>query len=294
LGVQSPKLFSEIDRQASWLVEERTPQAVANTAWSCATLGFQSPKLFSEIDRRASWLVEEGKPQEVASTALAFATLGMQPPHFFEWVSLHFERILESSNKQCISNLCYAITVLDLAPTYEREFSQLWSKTLIWDPRALPVHHSTQLVHVYAFVKASGMDLQAPAIVNIKDSYPEPSRSQREVSLLLNELGFDHEEEVHPLHEEGEPSLPLVMLSIDMASRDRMIAIELDGPSHFLVEAESGKVSKVENGATKAKRLFLERLGWKVFNVHYLDWIEAKRTGEENELIRMLLDLESP
>jgi hypothetical protein len=144
-------------------------------------------------------------------------------------------------------------------------------------------------------VKASGMDLQEPAIVNINDLNPEPSRSQREVSFLLNELGFDHEEEVHPVHEEGESSLPLGMLSMDMASRDRMVAIEFDGPFHFLVEAGSGKVSKVENGATKAKRLFLERLGWKVFNIHYLDWIEANRKGEEKELLRMLLlDLESP
>jgi hypothetical protein len=262
LGVPS-KLFSEIDRRACWLVEEGNPQSIANTAWACATLGVQSPRLFSEIERRASWLVEEGNPQNVANTALAFATLDMQPPHFFECLSLHFGRILVSSNEQEVANLCYAIAVLDLAHTSEREFSKLWSKDMSWDPRALPVQQSTQLVQVYAFVKARGMDLQEPAMRNINNINREPSRSQREVSLLLNELGFDHEEEVHPFHEEADSTLPLGMLSIDMACRDRMVAIEFDGPSHFLMEAHSGKVSKVENGATKAKRLFLERLGWK-------------------------------
>jgi hypothetical protein len=129
-------------------------------------------------------------------------------------------------------------------------------------------------------------------MLNIKDSSPEPSRSHREVSLVLNELGFDHEEEVHPFHEEAESSLPLGMLSIDMACRDRMVAIEFDGLSHFLIELESGKVSKVENGATKAKRLFLERLGWKVFNIHYLDWIEAERKEDKKELLRTRLNLD--
>jgi hypothetical protein len=190
-----------------------------------------------------------------------------------------------------MANLCYAIAVLDLAHTHAREFSQLWSKTLSWDPRTLPFQYSTQLVQVYAFVRASGMDLQEPAILNINDVNPEPSRSQREVSLLLNELRFDHEEEVHPFHEEGESSLPLGMLSIDMACRDRMAAIEFDGPSHFLVEAGSGKVSKVENGATKAKRRFLERLGWKVVNIHYLDWMDAKSKDEKKELLRTMLNL---
>jgi hypothetical protein len=291
LGFQSPRLFSEIDRRASWLVEEGNPQNIANTARACATLGVQTPRLFSEIERRASWLVEEGTPQAVANTALAFATLGIQPPHFFECASLHFERILESSNEQNIANLCYAIAILDLAHTYEREFSQLWSKTLSWDPRTLLVQHSRQLAQVYAFVKASGMDLQQPAMLKIKDSSPEPSRSQREVSLLLNELGFDHEEEVHPFHEEAESTLPLGMLSIDMACRDRMVAIEFDGPSHFLIEAQSGKVSKVENGATKAKRLFLERLGWNVFNVRYADWDEARGEEDKKELLRAMLNL---
>jgi hypothetical protein len=92
-------------------------------------------------------------------------------------------------------------------------------------------------------------------------------------------------------NEEAESTLPLGILSIDMASRDRMVAIEFDGPSHFLIEAQSGKVSKVENGPTKAERLFLERLGWKVFNIHYLDWMETRGAEDKKELLRAMLNL---
>ena len=57
------------------------------------------------------------------------------------------------------------------------------------------------------------------------------SRSQREASTLLEELGFVHEKEVSP---SSQLDLPSNMLTIDMACRDRMVAIEFDGESHFL------------------------------------------------------------
>jgi hypothetical protein len=241
-----------------------------------------------------------GVPGVIESVMLSSCGIGIildgvddyEPPHFFEHLSHHLDRILEEGTGQTIANLCYAFAVLDLSNQYKQQFYHLWSTGQTLDPRTLPDQHSRQLAQVHAFVRASGMDLQEPAVMlNINDSTPEPPRSQREVSLLLTEIGFDREEEVHPFHEEGGSSLPLGMVSIDMACRDRMVAIEFDGPYHFLVEAGSGKVSKVENGSTKAKRLFLEHLGWKVFNIHYLDWMEAKRKGEEKELLRMMLDL---
>ena len=41
----------------------------------------------------------------------------------------------------------------------------------------------------------------------------------------------------------------------------------------------------MENGATKAKRRFLERLGWKVVNVRYWEWSEAKTRGQKKQLL---------
>jgi hypothetical protein len=70
-----------------------------------------------------------------------------------------------------------------------------------------------------------------------------------------------------------------------------MVAIEFDGPSHFLREVGSGKVLELENGATKAKRRFLERLGWKVINVPYFDWRKAKGMEEKKELLCGMLNI---
>ena len=77
----------------------------------------------------------------------------------------------------------------------------------------------------------------------------EVSRSSKEVSQLLNEIGFHHQCEVSP-----DSSISGGMLAIDFACPERMIAIEFDGPWHYLKAVGSGKLTCTENGATKAKR----------------------------------------
>jgi hypothetical protein len=114
--------------------------------------------------------------------------------------------------------------------------------------------------------------------------------TQKEVSSILRGLGFDHHEEVSPW-KDGGLSAPSGMLAIDMACRKKMVAIEFDGPSHFLREVGSGKVLELENGATKAKRRFLERLGWKVVNIPYFDWDKAKGKEEKKELLCRMLNI---
>jgi hypothetical protein len=83
MGLQSPKLFAEIEIHSAWLVKDGKPQEVTKTAWACATMGLQSPKLFAEIEARSAWFIKEGNPQEVANTAWACATMGLHSPRLF-------------------------------------------------------------------------------------------------------------------------------------------------------------------------------------------------------------------
>jgi hypothetical protein len=86
------------------------------------------------------------------------------------------------------------------------------------------------------------------------------SSAQKEVSSIIRGLGFGHDEEVSPWKDD-KLSAPPGMLAMDMAYRKKMMAIEFDGPSHFLQEIGSGNVLELENGATKAKRRFQEHYG---------------------------------
>ena len=66
-------------------------------------------------------------------------------------------------------------------------------------------------------------------------------------------------------------------LSIDMANRERMIAIEFDGPSHFLSDHQ-------HNGPTKFKTRLLEALGWQVLRIDYLKW-DGLKGGERAQFL---------
>jgi hypothetical protein len=84
------------------------------------------------------------------------------------------------------------------------------------------------------------------------------------------------------------------MLAIDITSKEHMIvAIEFDGPGHFLREVGSGKTLEIENGQTKAKRRFLEHLCSNVsINIRYFEWAEAKIAGEKLQFFRRALAME--
>ena len=118
------------------------------------------------------------------------------------------------------------------------------------------------------------------------------SKFEAEYSQLLSEIGFEHEREVSPFvitssssgddyDDFGE------FLAIDMACRKLKIAVECDGPSHFLTEFKPGAKENFgkENGKTVAKRRLLEQLGWKVVNVPFHDnrLLESKEHMEKNK-----------
>jgi len=111
------------------------------------------------------------------------------------------------------------------------------------------------------------------------------SHSSKKVSQLLNEVGFHHECEVSP-----DSSISGDMLAIDFACPEQMIAIEFDGPSHFLKAVGSGKLTSTENGATKAKRRYLEQLGWTVINIDYRDYIQAQQASNEAWWLQNILN----
>jgi hypothetical protein len=110
-----------------------------------------------------------------------------------------------------------------------------------------------------------------------------PSRFVKKVSALLSEVGFQHEMEAPPVRDIGK------ILAIDIACKDCKIAVECDGENRYLKDISTGSVTRMETGATKAKRWFLERQGWTVINVDYRDWIKACQNYDEECFLRRLL-----
>eukprot|EP00978_Attheya_sp_CCMP212_P012502 scaffold31195_cov44-Attheya_sp.AAC.1 len=188
------------------------------------------------------------------------------------------KKLLRHGNDQTCCNICYAIAVSDYGKQHNQLLVDMWNQALQIHVSRFMTESLRQLAQVEAFSKADGITLKEPPadlrqeMRNIDGpDRLDGSRAHKQISGMLTQLGFHHENEVPPLQEWDMGD----MLAIDMACPKQKIAIEFNGPSHYLKSVGTGDVASVENGATKAKRRFLERVGWKVINLNYLDWIEV-------------------
>ena len=142
-----------------------------------------------------------------------------------------------------------------------------------------------KLVQVDVHAKASRVELP-PAPPGLKKGMIQAaklttessSRFEDEYSALLAEAGFKHEREVQFL--EGDYA---GFLAIDFACKERRIAVEFDGPSHYLTELKKGAKPNHgrDNGRTTAKRRLMKQMGWKVVNIDYKDNIMLDTAPKE-------------
>jgi len=290
-GSKARRLFAEIDRQSKRFVAEGIPQEVANMAWACATAGFKAPQLFAEIECRSEWLIADGKTQNASNTAWAFATLGFAAPSLFAEIERRSEWLVNQGGPQEIANICISVALLGMSKSSEALLANLWCKAiqLFATDDGFSDSSLCQLVQTRLFAATDGVMLpQAPddmierMELALKTSNEHVSRSSMEVSQQLHEIGFPHECEVSP-----DSKTLGGMLAIDFACMERKIAIEFDGPSHYLKAVRSGNLTSTENGATKAKRRFLKQLGWKiVINIDYRHYAQAQRVSKEKQWLR--------
>ena len=98
-------------------------------------------------------------------------------------------------------------------------------------------------------------------------------------------MGFEHECEVPPSSDFWGG-----FLAIDIACKDRKVAIEFDGPSHFLKATGSDSLTTQRNGSTKAKYRLLKLLHWKVVSLDFHDFAYAEARGRQLEYLREKLE----
>ena len=307
LGVKAIKLLGLLDQRAEWLVDNGGAQSLANSVWACSKVEIELPNLLRLLDERAEWMIENGTSQEIANCAWALSVVGSQSPAFFTALDKSLDRFLVDANPQHLCNVCYAIAVIninvlpqsgslaearnslvgqesDLAFSVSNESSMLtkvWNCLVTRTIAELPVEELRQILYVQACASAYGVELACPSLLLQMqlDKVPLASLSsdfEIMVSKTLLNIGFFHERQVSPF--QFAPGL----LAIDLACPNRMIAIECDGPSHY-VSLIGDVENQVEKGSTKAKRRLLRQLGWNVIN---LNWAEARQHRGSQEWVR--------
>jgi RAP domain len=127
------------------------------------------------------------------------------------------------------------------------------------------------------------------------------SKLQKNVSKSLNEIGFDHMMEyiismrdLAGMYSINIPRKDVDIFSIDIANIKQKIAIEVDGPSHYLLSIDNNILMKhgqnakaintyEVNGWTMLKRCLLALMGWKVLVVPYWEWYAVQGTKHKEK-----------
>ncbi|KAJ1487132.1 hypothetical protein T484DRAFT_1787468 [Baffinella frigidus] len=287
--------------RATARAENFKPQEVSNLLWSLAAMGEKADRgLLDAMQTRATSTVERFKPQEVANLLWALATMGEKvDPGLLEAMQRRATSIAGGFKPQEVTNMLWALAVMGggldgslavlvdcLAPRIlelrdqftQAENSQLHQWLLSCE---LGLASGASLPEGVARVK---LEIGEECLQAFSGQATHESRLQRDVATALKRcagLEVEIEEEFHDARSG---------YSIDVLVRRRSAAgstggakaleepaagwaVEVDGPSHFLVDG------RTPNGSTILKRRQLEQLGYTVVPVPFLEW-QALR-GEE-------------
>jgi RAP domain len=289
-------------------------QELANLLWAMATINISAGSVWDSLMAylreacadstncfTALSISKHFKRKELASMAWACAVLGNYPEELmhFLFVGLFglpdkerepkfLERIYSDSGlqMQAIMTLIYVQAEMDIRGCCQSislpiDFPDSWKEsTTSLDPR------EADLVEF-----SLGLSLST-------------SKIQRAVSAAFSRINFAHVEEhtitmkeMAEVHGVRVPATNIEVLSIDIANLEQKVAIEVDGPSHFIsriddfdeMESRSTGFSKVirgkleyqfgwtgerqeMNGPTILKERLLKSFGWKVIHLPFWEW----------------------
>ena len=216
--------------------------------------------------------------------AWAFAILGHEASTFFSSIEAGINRFVENASMRDLTNVCFAVAVADQIEKSEHVLRTLWDRAMQLIPTDvtnLDDEQICQLAQAKIFADAYVVELPvcpdmlkrlADAMKALHGVNNKLSKCSTRVSKCLKNIGFEHECEVPPSSDFWGG-----FMAIDFASKDRKVAIEFDGPSHFLNAIGSGKLTTQRNGTTQAKRRLLERLGWTVISLNFREFDRARR-----------------
>eukprot|EP00628_Pelagophyceae_sp_CCMP2097_P028393 CAMPEP_0184201590 /NCGR_PEP_ID=MMETSP0976-20121227/8116_1 /TAXON_ID=483370 /ORGANISM="non described non described, Strain CCMP2097" /LENGTH=733 /DNA_ID=CAMNT_0026506115 /DNA_START=65 /DNA_END=2263 /DNA_ORIENTATION=+ len=261
-GVDAPALFQVLAAKALKKIAMFNAQDLANTVWAYATAGAEAPALFTAVAAEAPKKIATFSSQALANTAWAYATAGVAAPALFEAVAVESSKKIATFTPQDLANTAWAYATAGVAAPalFEALATSIEAKMSEFSPDGLSQLHQVFL-HLQLEAPQHALTLllsrhEAELRAAFLREEPSPSRSQRDVSAALDRIGWAHEFE--HVTTEG--------ISLDMARPASKVAVEFDGPTHYLAGASDGS-RRVLDGKSKAKERLLRRLGWDLIRV---------------------------
>jgi hypothetical protein len=273
-----------------------SPQGLSNALYACGQLAITPPDYWLERFWLASAAnLRSSKLQELSNTVYACGLLDTSPPAgWLQLFSSSCEQALPDANQQNLAKTALALTMLQLweLPMWRGLWERLCG-SVSQDVAAWSAEDRLHAMQMYQAYQAAAVEqpslLLAPTpelFAAVRKSWIDRGRDGENntragrlhsaVSACLRSMGLAHTNERWCDRAER---------SIDIAIEGGAvpIAVEVDGPHHFLQDGRS-------NGSTMLRNRMLTAHGWRVVVVEYRAW-ETQQTPEQQEAyLRGLLE----
>ena len=246
--------------------------------------------------------------QAVGNTMFAFATLGLMPgPDARAALEAAVDRVGPTMNPQELSNTLWSFITLAVtrgAPL-PACYPSLWQMACWLDMDSLKDMDLYNLFHAYLmhteFLVGGVRDFpgkvtfppwilheaKAAWMRNVRDDFTV-SRAHAEIAAIIGELGVPHA--VERLTDDG-------YFSVDVYLPDGDVALEVDGPFHFIniaVRGDGGAPggasrTSTRNVRTEMRDLFLARRHHAVVTVPWFEWGELRGRVEKRKYVAEML-----
>jgi len=211
--------------------------------------------------------------------------LGYKDISLFQKIAIEAEDKIKSFNSQNLANMAWAFSLLNnnMFDNFISEFIDVFCKTNV-NFSDIFLEDLTQMYQTYLYMKnvrrisKNNWDLAFSKIINEiqqRQDTPKSSNMHKEVARIFHELDYEFS---------CEEPVECYFLDIVLNFDETKIAVEVEGPSHYLDDNAALLTTK-----SKMKELILSKLGWKIKHINYRDWDKLKSDNEKKDFIRSLL-----
>ncbi|XXQ35296.1 RAP domain-containing protein [Plasmodiophora brassicae] len=296
VSIQNRALFNALGGRALAMITDFNPQNVANTAWAFATVSIQNRALFNALGSRTLAMITDFNPQDIANTAWAFATVWVENLALFNALANRVVETMSEFNPQHVGNTMWAFSAVRFDPDNRIVEAMVGRTCFFYSDGSFSDEHLVQLHLWRLFVGESRFDSVVDRVCHVKtDVMVSRFRDamSRTMQLHVSRMEGEVVDALSRMYQRGYVVsgyiCPGTGYSIDAALPKERIAVEVNGPMHFLRDCCSNRVTSM-NGASRLKRYLLERYGWRIVDVNFEDWDKTGGDREQQqELLQQLL-----
>jgi hypothetical protein len=282
------------------VLAQARPQAIANTLWACGQLHYIPLQLLSALEQHLELqaVLTAANSQELANMAWACGQLGYRgrllPGALLQQaVELLQGKDMDSFTIQGLCNLCWAAAVLDMQEEVHHVLQLVAASAQQWGSAIEGAQQQLYQVHLWLLdsqLPAPGQGLSGvlsqQQLEQCRASWEHASAGR--VQLRRSELQqsvFSAVQQL-PLAWQQQPAMEQYtadgMLVMDIAATTAagvQVAIEVDGPTHFL------QPDNLPTGPTQHRNRSLFARGYVVVSISHWEWDSLRDAEQKQECL---------